>query len=225
MKFSFVLYLGLAASFLTPTIALAADQPLVTFRLPGVQFSMPMPDGYCLPSGDDVDVAQLVAAGDTVNTTHVTVVKCGDRLASSDYFILKTPVQALLMSINRQEFLEMMKLEFAKPEMQAIVADNEIADGVAKDFENIMHQKIEIDSQVGYRGGDDACVYLGGYASYTNIPEPYQIALGMCMTTVEGKMININVYGPPEGSDDVSKLMARARDIALSIEAVSKGEP
>lgn len=220
MKFLTATCLLICAVCIVPQAA-AEESNTANFRIGGVELSLPVPVGYCQPAGNRVDIAQIMAAADSLNVTHTTIFKCEDA-KMLDYVILKTPIQALLPSIDRAEFLRIATSEFSKPETLAALSNDKIEKEVSQGFENVLNQKVSIESQIGYRGGDDACIYLGGYASYTNIPEPYTIALGMCMTTVEKKVVSVNVYGPPKDSGDVARLMARAREIALSINASLK---
>jgi hypothetical protein len=222
MKFISTLFAATAAANLLMPQVLAADNASANFRVGGAELSMPLPDGYCMPSGKDIDVAQLMAAADKVNVTHAMVVKCGSQPQLLDYFILKTPVEALLPVLDRQEFLKLMKTEFVKPEMQNYMSDDKLEQEVGRSYEKVLQQKISMDAQIDFRGSDDVCVYLGGYGLVTDIPQPYSIAVGLCMTTVEGKMLSVNIYAPPADSADVAKLMTRAREIALSIMAAPK---
>jgi hypothetical protein len=193
----------------------------VNFRIGGVDLTMPIPNGYCKLQGRDIDAAQLMAAADTQNVTHFSVVKCDDDGAMLNYILFKTPSAALLANMERAEFLKEMSAAFATPELQAIFKSDKIKSDVSSDIERVLNIKLNIDSAIESQGQDDVCAYIGGYGSYKDIPKPYKIALGMCITTVEKKVISVNVYGPPKDANDVAVLMSRAREIALSIKAVS----
>jgi hypothetical protein len=196
-----------------------AASTTVNFRIGGVNLTMPMPEGYCKPKGRDIDVAQLMAAADTQNVTHFSAIKCDDDGAMLDYILFKTPSAALLANMERAEFLKEISAAFASPEVQAALKSNKISSEVSRDFERVLNVKVSIDAAIEPRGNDDECGYVGGYGSFTDVPKPYRIALGMCMTTVVNKVISVNVYGKPKDANDVANLMSRARQIALSIKA------
>ena len=73
MKALFLLTATLAAS----TAGAAVTPAPSTFRIGGVEFALPLPTGYCMPQGKQIDIAQLIAAADPNSVTHLTLVRCG----------------------------------------------------------------------------------------------------------------------------------------------------
>lgn len=228
MKPLFVTLLIFAAAATLPGPAFSAEKSEVAkemiFRFGGVEFSMPIPDGYCEPKGKDVDVAQAVAAIDSLNVTHLILKNCDPKLSDLGYFILKTPKNALFASVPRAEFLSAIEKELGRPEnQQKILGDKDIQE-VSAGIERVLNMKVSMDAAIGFRATDETCAYIGGYASYTNIPKPYKIALGMCMTSIENKIITVSAYGPPEDNGDVGRLMAQSKAIAASIKGMAATE-
>ena len=101
--------------------AVAAD---AAFRVNGVEFQVPLPTGYCLPAGADIDLAQTLAAGDDRNVTHLSLRACGARAEDGilDYILVKTPKSVLLATVTREQLLEGLGEVFENPEMTAALA-------------------------------------------------------------------------------------------------------
>ena len=107
----------MVAMLAVPALVAAAPSTsdrVADFRVGGVSFMLPLPAGYCLPSGRVADVMQLLAAGDTENVTDLSLAQCDGKMLSgaSDYTIIKTPRRGLLVAIDRAELLEAVGKEF-----------------------------------------------------------------------------------------------------------------
>jgi hypothetical protein len=217
MKSTVLSSIVLTLSVLLPASILRAADTAVDFRIGGVDFSLPIPDGYCKPAGKGLDVAQAMAATDDLNVTHLLLQNCDPKLSDVDYFILKTPKNALLVNAPRAELLSAMQAEISKPINQEEIFGDKMNQQASAGFDRVFNMKIDMDAAIGPRGYDDTCAYIGGYISYTNITEPYKIAIGMCFTSINSKIMTVNVYGQPKDQTDVARLLARSKLIATSI--------
>ena len=91
---------------LMPSPTRAAD---FQFTVGDQLMTMPWPTGYCLPANRDKHIADLVAAGDSVNVTHTMFIRCdragNDKGPGNDYIIIKTPLSAVGAVVGREELL------------------------------------------------------------------------------------------------------------------------
>jgi hypothetical protein len=94
------------ALFADPASSDASTQGTASFRVNGVSFELPIPAGYCLPTGRDIDAVQIMAAADDRNVTHLALFRCDGRGDPAlDYIFVKTPVTTLGATVSREGFL------------------------------------------------------------------------------------------------------------------------
>ena len=205
-----------AALLLVGTTAAGAAGPTASFRFGGVEFEAPIPEGYCLPQGADIDVAQLIAAGDRDNVTHLTLYRCGPHEGvRTDYILLKTPRQALFANLEREQLLAAMAQVFESPEFESTVAA--MPDRVAGDLSTVVGRDVDLAGRVRPLGRDDTCAYMGGTLQVSVAQVTYPISLGLCMTVVSGRLVSVNYYGPDRGEAGVRDLLARAKLFAQAM--------
>jgi hypothetical protein len=219
--------LGLAAAMIAvePVRAAEVQKGILSFRSGGVAFKMPLPKGYCLPSGTDIDAAQLMAAGDTENVTHALLVRCdansGEALGAKDYLILQTPRQALLAPVTRGELLQAVGAEFEKPEFSAAIAGGEIEQEVEKSFGKVLGTEVTFDGAIRPLGRDDVCAFMGGVIEFKAVAVGYKISAASCITSIGNRVMAINWYGPDTHAAAIAELLKKARGVAESM----TGEP
>lgn len=204
-----------------PTMATpvqASDAKLADFRVGGVSFSLPIPDGYCPPAGKDADVAQVMSASDTTNTTDLTLVRCDEGVVqgANDYTYIKTPIAALLVAIDRPTLLAQLGAEFDKA-----VDTNAWRDQAAKSLSDVMRAKVDVSGNFAPRGKDDVCGYMAGVLHFAAANVSYDQPVAVCITSVGDRVLS--VYRTGKKSDDASilSLMREARALALAIKPVS----
>ena len=196
----------------------AAAAPAAEFRSGGLEFQVPMPEGYCLPAGSDVDIAQLVAAGDSANVTHLTLVPCSKKQGlADDYIILKTPKAVLLVTFDRPQFLEELGAAFGSPELSSALASGKLLEQSGKEMGEVIGVPVDLTGEIKPLGKDDVCAYLGGTINVSSAAASYRIAVGMCMTVVAGRVLTINWYGPDRGSAGVASLLLKSKRLAGQI--------
>jgi hypothetical protein len=214
--------LGLAAKMLAAAMAAAipgqafAQQATASFELPGLHFSVPIPQGYCLPAeGAQADLAREAAALDKGNVTDLTLVACGPRALPQDYILVKTQVNLVATTLTRPWLIAELIKEFGD-------APRSIAfPQVDKDLENALSahagKKVEVSMEIGPRGSDADCYYMGGSMEGDPNGIKAYMSVGSCMTVVGGRSLAVHFYAPGNDPAVSARLMTRARIFALSI--------
>jgi hypothetical protein len=209
----------LLGAMLIAFAAPAAAQSTGSFRLGGMQFTVPIPAGYCLPSGSNIEVAQLLAAADDRNVTHLTLYRCGQSGAAiTDYILIKTPIEALLIRASREQLLQALGAEFQGPLGSAAGAEA-LTNQAESRVSSVLGAEVNLTGVVRPLGLDSFCAYMGGTMQVTSSLGNYTGSLGMCMTAVSERMVTINWYGADGGSAGVAELLRRSRQLAERITA------
>lgn len=207
---AFVLLLGGAGS--------ASAQTRLPIRINGVEIQLTVPDGYCLPTGADVDAFQTLAAADRHNVTHLSLTRCGGQPEPAvDYILIKTPRQMVLADIGREELLQAVRTTFDSPEFSAVVAAAPDSEG--ENLSSVLGRRVDLSGDLGPRGLDGLCGYLGGTMQVASGPLTYSISMGGCITAVGRRVVTVSWYGPDRGSEGVAALIVRARQLAAGMSA------
>ena len=184
------------------------------FRMGGIEITAPLPQGYCLPAGNQIDAAQLVAAGDTLNVTHLTFFVCGTKEMADDYILLKTPTQVLAATVTLPELLDGLGAAFANPTFRKSLESGDFTKDSAKSVSRALGSEIGLAGQILPIGKDDRCAYMGGTIAVQGYGMAYSLSIGMCLTVVAGKVISINWYGPDKGKEGIAALLLKTRAYA-----------
>lgn len=195
------------------------SQNLKTIQIGATAIDVPIPDGYCLPTtAEDKAVEQLMIAVDTQNFTHAIMTECGKSSSYKDkaeYFMLKTPSNALLMVSKRADVLK---------ELSALIGTDfmdgkAILNDAAKSFDEIVPVGFALDGDIGLKAVDDTCAYFTGVTnvSATKLGDNYKVAAAGCITTVDGKLISINWYGYDVSVDGIKKLQAKVKSFVVTM--------
>ncbi len=224
------MYLQLTAAILmgivTPSTNSESTEATIaedSFRLSGAEFKVPPQEGLCPPSGKNIDLDQLVAAADTQNITHYSLLSCSEQRDDKpimNYLIIKSPKQALTVRVNRKAFLDGLGQAFENPEFKKYLESGEVEREVEKGFSEVANQKLRLDTSIEPYGRDDVCGYLGGIAKYTQVPETYAIAMGACLTSIADRVIFIYHFGDDLSPEGIGSLMLKSKLLAESIEVV-----
>ncbi|THD37393.1 MAG: hypothetical protein E7773_05060 [Sphingomonas sp.] len=196
-----------------------ADGRLADFRVGGVSFTLPMPDGYCLPVGAQADVAQVVAAADTENVTDLTLTRCGAPIVkgANDVTIIKTPRKALMVPVTRAELLTQIGKEFDNPVTIANATGDKALGQASKSLTDTFGAKVALSGTFGPRGKDEMCGYMAGVMHVESPLATYDQALAACLTSVGGRMLFIYRSGLKNDDASILQLMRETRAIAQSI--------
>jgi len=211
----------MAATGLTGTAAAAQGKPgWASFSVGSANFEMPIPAGYCLPTGKGSDAARLLATADKLNVTSLTLLSCTGNPFGT-YIIIKTPVPVVNSDFTREEMLKSLGSAFEAPSIKEKIATgallNESADGLSTAF----GQKVDLSGDMRPRGKDDACAYLGGTLELKSTQIAYRASMGSCLTAVGRRFIAVHVYGPDKGPAGVAALIATSRRVMETIRPVS----
>jgi hypothetical protein len=197
----------------------AAAQSSADFRSAGAAFNVPLPAGYCLPKGAQIDAARVVAAGDTRNVTHLTLMPCDlSAGALPGYILLKTPNESLSATYNLKAFLDSAGAAFESPEFKALVASGKINEESEASMSQALGTRVDLDGVIRPLGKDERCAYLGGTVRVRSGAADNRVSVGICMTVVAGRLLTINWFGPDKGSAGVAELLVKSKGLAGRIQ-------
>ena len=215
----------LLASIAVPALLAAglgtalAGEKLLKLQIGTVRLILPLPQGFCKPTGAMLESAQANAAFDERNFTLATLIAC-DRTPLiapwGNYVLVKVPKSAIGSTFPKGEFLDALDKSARGPD--DIISNEKMSADVANDSERVWGQRIEMHSKFEYAGRDRDCVYLAG-PFQRNIAGSDNVTSGQaatCMTVVGGRFFAVNVYEIP-AVQPISDLKQQAHRIALSI--------
>jgi hypothetical protein len=217
------LFLGATCLGAATLSAAPPAPPEASFRVGGVAFGLPLPKGYCLPRGQQVDIARLVAAGDLRNVTHLTLFPCDAPVdaaglsAQRDYILIKTPKEVLNVQLTREALLQGLGEAFENPAFAQALASGQLLKDAGKGVSDVIGTPIDLSGNIAPRGKDDVCAYLGGTVGIASRTNSYTLAVGTCITAVGGRAISVNWYGSDERPAGVARLLANSKGLALTI--------
>lgn len=207
-----LLIAGLVAAVATPAAAQSR------FRVGTVEFTAALPAGYCSATERKAAaVAQMMAAADNRNVTHLTAISCDTDKAWKDYFILKTPNELLAVSTNTAEFQQAVA-----PVLKAASSAKDVEEASAN-LSRTMGSPVQVNGEVLSYGQDTHCLYLGAVLDMA-APEQginYTLAMSGCMTVVSGKVVTIYRYAPGTTDADIRALMPSVLAFAKAIKPVT----
>ena len=203
--------LALAA---VPGGAAAQGKAQHRFTVGGKAFSVPVPEGYCLPSDGTVALAERVAALDTMNLTHANLDRCGT--FGEDYVHIKSPRQSQPVPIPRADFIALIAREIQSVSGQQLVDD--AIEKAGRDVAEGTGNEIQLDNTVPrFFGQDDVCAYMAMTGDVVTAGGAAKIRGVICMTVAGGQFMNVNAYAIDGRGTTDAQLKARVRAIALSI--------
>jgi hypothetical protein len=203
-----------AALALVPGAAFAKGEALHGFSVGGKAFTMPVPQGYCLPSDATVALAEKAASLDSMNLTHANLDRCGT--FGEDYVHIKSPRQSQPVPLPRAQFLALIARELQTASGQQLV--DEAIDGAGRDVAEGTDNEIQIDNTVPrFIGQDDMCAYMALTSDVTGPAGSVKMNGVICMTVVSGEFMNVNAYAIAPTGITEAQLKARVRAIAASI--------
>lgn len=203
-----------AAAMLAP-LAVAAPamaQGNATFSVGSVNYTAPVPKGYCLPKTDaEKQRVASVAAYDDENLSVLSLIGCGSENAD--------PLNTLVVKVSRSLVNQPMTLsdllsspEFANSGMLAPVDDEEMGDIVKRET----GMDMSVETSIHILGRDDVCGYLGGVVSVSAGDKVYVTVAG-CMTVVGNRTLFVILSAPGSSPATVERLRGKARAFAVSI--------
>lgn len=207
-----------AAPLALTAVAAAAAEKMIGFTVGGTSLKMPLPAGYCEPTGELADFSDKIDALDKDNYTPITLVRCekaGSRGAFEDYILIKSPKVAARSTFEKASGLA--QLDQAVRQMNASGINETTADKFADDSERELGARIELEGKFGYAGRDQDCVYLAGPVAGSVNGTTVKGLVASCLTIAGGKLVSVNVYEMP-AKTNIAAMKVRARSIAVSIQ-------
>ncbi|UKK82822.1 hypothetical protein L7H23_09565 [Sphingopyxis sp. BSN-002] len=181
---------------------------------------MPIPEGYCLPDGNDKALFDVTASGDKYNITPLALIRCDRRHhpegIGADYLVVKAPLGMLDAEISRPEFLKLVEPEMGKAKWQDGESGKLLGD-VSKNMTEATGSEIAITGTLAPQGVDADCAYIGGKLNVEVTTRSMVILGGICMTAVGGKIMTVNAYNIDGTPGGFVRQMRRAHDLAMQI--------
>ena len=198
----------------TPGLAAASSKQ--QFVAGSTTYHVSVPDGFCLPKGDELVEAKYYASLDDTNHTPVDLERCGT--FNIDYTLVKFAKDNEPISLPRAVFVSVLARDFEEE-----VAEDEI-DSAVGDVRDDMAEKTEGeltlgDAEFGYIGHDKDCVYLGGRMEVVVGTERFWRRVASCITIVGDRVFSIHSYANEDLEISVETLKRRSNRVALSITA------
>ncbi|MEZ0242099.1 MAG: hypothetical protein ACAH11_01905 [Sphingomonas sp.] len=203
-----------AAAVLAFVVAAPAwAQETASFSIGSVDYTAPIPTGYCLPvSAEDKRRVEAVAAYDDQNLSVLSLVSCGPNANNLDSFVVKVAKSQVNRPAKLSDLLN--GPEFAQSGVLAPVDDREM--------ERIANREtgmdLAVESSIKILGHDDVCGYLGGTVAVSSVDKLYVTVAG-CMTVVGDRLLMVIFSAPGNNPADITRLRRKARDFAVSIRA------
>ena len=202
----------------TPIVEMPPTEParVATFNVGGVELILPLPDDYCLPvTAAEIGGAQILAAGDTTNVTHLQIGRCdiAQPNARFDYTLVKTPRSVLAATVGRSSLIAGVGDEFNNP----VTLANFDFGKAGADVSVAFGKTVTLAGAIKPLGRDDMCAYLGGVIDVKTGDMAYAQAVGACITAVGGRVVIVYRYGPDNTPAGVAKLVVEAKSVAGSI--------
>lgn len=215
--------LGLAiALLLAGSPAIAAESPRASFSINNIRFSLEIPPGYCEPEGAEIEAARVLAAGDQLNVTHLTLIPCeSGASASADYILIKTPAVVLGATVQRGEFLQMLGDAFANTELMANLTSDRVFAESGRGVSEAFGTEVDLSGSIRPLGRDDMCGYIGGAVRVSSAAGDYNVSFGACLTAISGRIMSVYWYGPDRGSAGIADLLIKAKGLAQRIRPAS----
>lgn len=190
------------------------SKPQHRFTVGGKAFTIPVPQGYCLPSGATVALVEKIASLDTMNLTHANLDRCGT--FGEDYVHIKSPRTSQPVTMPRAQFLALIARELQTTAGQQLIDD--AIENVGRDVAKGTNNEIQLDNAVPrFTGQDDMCAYMALVSDVVGAQGTIKIRGVICMTVVGGEFMNVNAYAIEGRGTTEAQLKARVRAIALSI--------
>ncbi|MBA4768280.1 MAG: hypothetical protein H2049_11710 [Porphyrobacter sp.] len=190
------------------------SKPQHRFTVGGKAFTIPVPQGYCLPSGATVALAEKIASLDTMNLTHANLDRCGT--FGEDYVHIKSPRKSQPVTMPRAQFLGLIARELQTTAGQQLV--DQAIENAGRDVAKGTNNEIQLDNAVPrFVGQDDMCAYMALVSDVVGAQGAIKIRGVICMTVVGAEFMNVNAYAIEGRGTTEAQLKARVREIALSI--------
>lgn len=211
----FTLLAGLAVAI--SGTARAEVEQSTAFSVAGQNFTVDVPDGYCLPEGADKALAEAFGDIDTLNFTHATMRDCKN--ADGDYSIVKSERNAQPIGIPKAMFIAL-----AAKQLESELGQQQLNQGIDSGSQDVAKgtgEAMTINSGSARNGGfDDDCVYILGTVVVAAGTEQVTTNFATCLTLEGQRVFAVHSYADAGSNVTYDTLKAGSRAIAVSIAVV-----
>ena len=210
------LVLAFAACGSTPSVSAPrpkAQARLAQIRVVGDAIEVPLPAGYCEPTGTYVDTAQVSAAGDSQNLTLLSLFSCAEmaRGATPEHFAyVKIPKSALSAHMTLPELLSGMGA-VPDSEMKAAIDNDKVSPGVQKDLSTVTGRDVAVHTAIVPADRDANGYYMAGVVQMSAGTQEITTAVAVALTAVKGHMLSYNFYAPGQTSEEVRAVLEQTK--------------
>lgn len=185
----------------------------------GRKLVVPIPQGYCLPSGEAADDAKAQANLDDRNATLLFLVDCRREKAMENFLVIKTPLSMLTSDVSKDELLKSLSGEgFNDPDFRKRLDAGDFEKHASERASDIAGKSVTIETTFKPRGLDQNCAYLGGISTVTGLKDKSQtMAVAACITAVGNRGIGLYANRTVTLGQAFEGLYKPLRDWALTI--------
>ena len=185
----------------------------VNFSLTGKNYKFTLPERFCTVSGKDGEIAKAVAALDSRNMTHFTIIPCeevGKDARFTSWCMLKTPRGSIGKRIpNRKELIAWVKSNIKQSEFGQYVDDAKKL--VGKTYRDVFGPDAKIGIHMELVGADEYAGYMVGTMSLEVAGQKELTAMAAAMTNVRSNLFSYYKYGPYNDLSDLAVLLKQAK--------------
>lgn len=210
--------LALTALLVAATPGLARAEERQSFKVGNTAFSYVVPEGFCLPTGADVAVAEAIAALDKASVTHANLDRCGT--FGEEYSHIKTPIRNEPVRMAKPLFLAVIAREMQSASGKAAMeaAGRQVEANIAEGTGGADVLKVGTPT---FGGHDKDCAYLFVYLDVLVGQETKKGLASGCLTVVGQQFFSVNSYALVESGVTFEALKERSRVIAVSLARVT----
>jgi hypothetical protein len=181
----------------------------------GQAVRLPVPEGFCLPTGPYEVGARQMAAFDEDNVTLLTLNSCSQMAAKArrmtHYVHVKFPVSARGLTVTMAD----VHREFPDaPDVFARWFDAIMDEGdLNGDFTQLLGKEAVFSQGLRPVGEDQTGFYLAGTLTLEAGDERVVMSAASGVTSIRGKVIAFNVYGPGSTPADIAARLREAKGL------------
>jgi hypothetical protein len=220
----------IAAALLLAAAGVAAAEPgpavpMASFSAGGVEFRVPVPDGYCERADRQAEVVRLMALSGHGTVVHVAFFHCaseakGGQEPERDTVLIQTPKQAPVEPVERAKFLEEMGGSVENLAFAAFVSSPDALKGVHEPMARMAGTDVHFATSVRPLARDNVCLYVGGVSTFKTHDTDVRQSTAGCTTVVGGRVLTILRTRVETGPVALADHLRSARAVAETIEAV-----
>jgi len=221
MKITTMVGVAVAVSLATPAVSATTTSPperatapaFAAARIMNDDIRVPLPEGFCEPTGPYIAQAQLIAAADNDNVTVLQLNSCAEMAAggrTSHFAVMKAGKKTLTANISLADLLAAMGA-LPKSAFADLVNGPDVQKKVEDGFGQVSSAKIELKSDLQPVASDDAAYYLAGLMTGTVGENSGQLALAIAITSVRGHVVSYDFYAPGATARDVANVLQQAK--------------